>query len=314
VTDNWANVSMVEVTPPDLAPYRNGNIGIPYVTSLNAGSPGPHVLAIALTHGNEISGAIALDRLLRAGIRPKQGKLTLVFANVAAYQRFDPGQPHRSRCVDEDFNRVWNTLMLDGSRNSAELARARELRPLIETVDVLLDLHSMTAPSPPLVLVGLHDKSLALARQVGIPEIVMRDPGHADGTRLRDYGAFGDPSAAAVALLVECGQHWLWATADFAYDITMRVLATTGVINEPVPPQVTPQRLLDVTHVITATGDHFTFVEHFQGLAIVPKAGTTVAHDGRVAISTPYDDCVIIMPSTRVGPGQTAVRFGHFRE
>jgi predicted deacylase len=314
VTSDRAKASMVEVIPPDLAPYRDGNIGIPYVTSLKAGSPGPHVLAIALTHGNEIGGAIALDRLLRAGIRPKQGKLTLAFANVTAYHRFDPSQPHRSRCVDEDFNRVWNTVTLDGPRNSVELARARELRPLIDTVDVLLDLHSMTALSPPLALIGLHDKSLTLARRVGLPEIVMRDPGHAEGTRLRDYGAFGDPSAAAVALLVECGQHWLRATADFAYDIMLRFLATTGIIDGPAAPPAAAQRLLDVTHVITATGDNFAFVEHFQGLAIVRKAGTTVAHDDGVKISTPYDDCVIIMPSTRVGPGQTAVRFGHFRE
>jgi predicted deacylase len=305
---------MVEVTPPDLTSYRDGNIGIPYVTSLNTGSPGPHVLAVALTHGNEISGAIALDRLLRAGVRPKQGKLTLAFANVAAYNRFDPSQPHRSRCVDEDFNRVWNTVTLDGSRNSAELARARELRPLIDTVDVLLDLHSMTAPSPPLALVGLHDKSLTLARQIGMPDIVVRDPGHADGTRLRDYGAFGDPSVAAVALLVECGQHWLRATADFAYELTLHFLATTGIIDGPTAPRTTAQRLLDVTHVIAATTDHFAFVEHFQGLAVVPKAGTIVAYDGGAAIGTPYDDCLIIMPSTRVGPGQTALRFGHFRE
>lgn len=313
MTNNCVKTPKVEVSPPDLTPYRDGNIGIPYVTSLSAGLPGPHVLAVALTHGNEISGATALDRLLRGSVRPKRGKLTVAFANVDAYMRFDADQPHRSRCVDEDFNRVWNAATLDGRRNSVELTRARVLRPLIDTADALLDLHSMTAPSPPLALVGLHDKTLALARQVGMPEVVMRDPGHADGTRLRDYGAFGDPSAAPVALLVECGQHWLRATADFAYDVTLRFLATTGIIDGPTAPRATAQRLLDVTHVITATTDHFAFVKHFQGLATVPKAGTIVAHDGRVAIGTPYDDCVIVMPSARVGPGQTAVRFGHFR-
>jgi len=314
VITDWPKVPRVEVTPPDLTRYRNGNTGIPYVTSLDAGSPGPHVLVMALTHGNEISGAIALDRILRAGICPQRGKLTLAFANIAAYQRFDPRQPQRSRCVDEDFNRVWNAATLDGPRTSVELARARELRPLIDAVDALLDLHSMTAPSPPLALVGLHDKSLRLAGHLGMPEIVMRDPGHAEGTRLRDYGAFGEPSAAPVALLVECGQHWLRATADFAHNIALRFLVATGVVDQPAAPVATKQRLLDVTHVITATSAHFTFVEPFQGLAIVPKAGTIVAHDGDVAIGTPYDDCVIVMPSARVAPGQTAVRFGRFRE
>jgi predicted deacylase len=59
----------VELTPPDLSPYREGNTGIEYVTSFVAGEPGPHVLITALTHGNEICGAITLDKLFRAGVR-----------------------------------------------------------------------------------------------------------------------------------------------------------------------------------------------------------------------------------------------------
>ena len=80
------------------------------------------------------------------------------------------------RFVDEDLNRVWDAKTLDGPRDNIELARARELRPLIDTVDLLLDLHSMTAPSPPLALAGMCDKSVTMARRVGTPEIIMRDP------------------------------------------------------------------------------------------------------------------------------------------
>src|SRR5215469_16815372 len=79
---------LIELTPPDLSPYRAGNTGIPYAWSFAAAAPGPHVMLNALTHGNEICGAIALDRLLRAGLRPARGKLTFCFANVAAYEGF----------------------------------------------------------------------------------------------------------------------------------------------------------------------------------------------------------------------------------
>ena len=34
----------VELTPPDIEPYRAGNTGIDYVTSFDAPEPGPHVL------------------------------------------------------------------------------------------------------------------------------------------------------------------------------------------------------------------------------------------------------------------------------
>ena len=51
----------VELTAPDISAYRQSNVGIDYVTRLDSGKPGPHVIAQALTHGNELSGAITLD-------------------------------------------------------------------------------------------------------------------------------------------------------------------------------------------------------------------------------------------------------------
>src|SRR5690348_654658 len=98
----------IELSAPDISAYAAGNTGIPYVTSFASSRPGPHVLVNALTHGNEICGAIALDELFRAEVRPAVGKLTLSFANVAAYRRFDAADPTASRFVDEDFNRVWD--------------------------------------------------------------------------------------------------------------------------------------------------------------------------------------------------------------
>ena len=74
----------VELSPPDIEAYRSGNTGVDYVSTFASGIAGPDVLVAALTHGNEICGAIALDRLFRAGLRPRRGKLTLAFANVAA--------------------------------------------------------------------------------------------------------------------------------------------------------------------------------------------------------------------------------------
>jgi predicted deacylase len=306
-------VAAPELDPPDLSPYRAGNTGIPYVTSFAAATPGPHAMVLALTHGNEICGAIALDRLLQQDVRPRRGRLTLAFANVAAHDRFDPREPHLSRCVDEDLNRVWAPAILDGPRRSVELRRARELRPLIDTVDFLLDLHSMNAPSPPLSLTGMRDKSVALARRLGTPEIVMRDAGHAEGMRLRDYGRFDDPSSSATALLIECGQHWRPETASFAFDVTMAFLAATGMVADAMPASAKPQRLLDITHAVTASGDRFAFTRKFAGLEIVPWAGTVIAQDGDRPVATPYDNCVIAMPSSHAARGQTAVRLGHFR-
>ncbi len=307
----------VELAAPDIAPYAAGNTGIPYVTSFDSGRPGRHVLVNALAHGNELCGAITLDELFRRGIRPLAGKLTLCFANVAAYRRFDPASPTASRFVDEDFNRLWDAATLDGKRQSAELARARALRPLVDTIDLLLDLHSMQQASPPLMLAGLADKSLALARRVGVPEIIVRDAGHAAGARLRDYGGFADPASPKAALLVECGQHWERPTAELAMATAWRFLAAAGVLAPAEAARILaqpakPQRVVAVTDAVTIANDRFEFTEDFRGLEVIARAGTVIAHDDGREIRTPYDDCVLIMPSRRLLRGQTAVRLGRF--
>jgi predicted deacylase len=136
----------------DLSAWRDGNTGVDFATSFDSGHSGPHVMITALVHGNELCGAVALDRLLGAGLRPQRGRLTLAFADVEAHARFDPTLPAASRYVDEDLNRVWAAARLDGPDGSSELRRARALRPLIDRADRLLDLHSMTHDTAPLLL------------------------------------------------------------------------------------------------------------------------------------------------------------------
>jgi predicted deacylase len=221
----------IDVAFPDLRPYAAGNSGIPYLTTYDSGVPGPHVMVNALTHGNEVCGAIAVADLLRLGIRPRRGRLTLAFANVDAYLRFDPARPDASRFVDQDLNRVWTAAILDDTaRDSSELRRARQLRPVLDTVDVLLDLHSMHERCAPLSVCGPLDKGVALARRLGTPAWIVSDEGHPEGRRMRDYAGFGDPDSDKNALLVECGQHWEAGAVDVARDVTARFLLLHGVV------------------------------------------------------------------------------------
>jgi len=310
----------VELTPPDIEPYRAGNTGVEYVTTFDSGVAGPHVLVTALTHGNEICGAIALDRLLRAGLRPRRGRLTLAFDNVAAYKSFDRRYPVVSRFVDEDFNRLWDEATLDGPRQSAELARARALRPFVEAADFLLDIHSMQYATAPLMLAGTLERSVALAHRVGIPELIMCDAGHAAGKRMRDYGRFGDPASAKTALLIEAGQHWQNRAAEVATDVMLRFLiAVGGLTRDDAAPIAGPdfdaqpqQRVIEVTEAVTIVGDKFEFVDDFRGLEVLSPKGTLIGREDGREVRTPYDDCVLIMPSRRLAKGHTAVRLGRF--
>jgi len=269
----------VELTPPDIEPYRTGNTGVEYVTRFVASEPGPHVLVTALTHGNEICGAITLDRLLEAGVRPHRGTLTLAFDNVAAYREFDPRYPIASRYVDEDFNRLWSPATLDGPRQSVELERARALRAIVDEADYLLDLHSMQYATAPLMLAGLLPRSRELARRVGIPELIMCDKGHAAGPRMRDYGGFGDPASAKTALLIECGQHLERRSAEVSTDVTLRLLIALGVVTaEDVAALGGPdfaaqprQRVIERTEAVTISGERFDLVQDFRGREVLAE-------------------------------------------
>ena len=308
----------IEIAFPDLAPYAAGNGGTPYVWTFEGKRAGPHVLVQALTHGNEVCGAIALDWFLRERILPARGTLTLVFANVGAYLRFDRADPFESRCVDEDFNRLWTREVLDGPRRSAELARARELRPIVDRTDHLLDLHSMSEPCPPLAMAGRQRKGVELAKAIGVPQHIVIDSGHVAGQRLRDYAFFDDPADTRSALLVECGQHWEAAAPHVARQSMLRFLDHFEMLDRALADQhldhVTPppQRIVEVTSTVTIASDAFRFTQPVHGLQVIRRAATVYAMDGGAEIRTPHDDCVLIMPTRKPKRGETAVRLGRF--
>ncbi len=309
----------VEFATPDISPWLEGNIGLRGFTSLQSGHPGPHVCITAVTHGNEIAGAVALDRMLRAGLQPSRGTLTLGFINLAAFARFDPANPTLSRFADEDFNRLWDPEMLDSTRRSQELDRAREIRPLIDTVDVLLDLHSMLWPSDPLTLCGTSARGRDLALAIGSPALVVADEGHVTGPRLIDYPRFLAPNGDATAVLVEAGQHWENATVATTQAAIAGLLRHLKLVEpdwlrvlDDGTPHHPPQRVAEVTAVITAASGAFRFEQNYRGGDIIPSAGTLIAHDGDTEIRTPHDDCLLVMPTLRPSRGHTVVRLARF--
>jgi succinylglutamate desuccinylase len=305
----------IEVEFPDIHRWKEGTDGVDYVHSFDSGVAGPHVMIMALTHGNEVSGAITVDAFLERELRPRRGRLTLAFGNVEAYHRFDPQNIDATRYLDEDMNRVWLPGKLDSELDSIELRRARQLRPVVDTVDLLLDIHSMHEEAPPVMMCGAQRKGIDFAATLGVPQTVVVDAGHPNGRRLRDYEGFNDPSSARNALLIETGQHFSRRSRQVALDTAARFLVTTGTVSpEDVvefintqTPQ--PQRFLEVTHPVVADSMDFSFVDDFRGLELIEQKGTVIARDGDTDIVTPHDHCVLVQPSLRhLGVGVTVVR------
>lgn len=312
-----------ELPCPDLSTWRAGNTGTEGVWHFDSGLLGRHVMLSALVHGNELCGAWALKGLLEAGVRPQCGSLTLAFCNLAAFDRFDPASHDASRCVDEDLNRQWLSERMQAS-TTKERRRAAALRPFVERADWLLDLHSMHERGAPLLLTGLQPRNLALARALRSPEHVVVDAGHKDGVRMRDFGRFGLADSEAPdtrSLLIECGFHGDPASRTVAQDMCLRFLVESGTLDAAqasaqlpgwCQPDAPHQWALHVSSPVVASNGRFRFTEPFQGLEVIERAGTVIGYQGDNAepVTTPYDDCVLVMPSLRqVAAGVTVVRF-----
>ena len=297
----------IEVLPRDLSPYREGNTGIPYVHRFESGRPGPQVLVNALTHGNEFCGMVAATHLLENGVRPLAGTLTVSFANVAAYESFDAERPLDSRQITHNLTRIWSGAWLDGDEDSVELRRARELRPVVAAADHILDIHSTSHDVPPFWVYPAWPRNAAAALALSQPGVHLVMPlGLGSGTPLIQHGRHGSADFHGVALVVECGGHFLHTTAARAVAVTMEFLAHFGIVDadaaQPLA-RAEPKRRYELlkTHVVRDAG--FRFVRPLVGFETFAE-GELIATDGDEEIRALCHDCTVFMPTRRAIPGR----------
>ncbi len=301
------NLPPIELTPRDLSAYCGGNTGIDYVHRFESGKPGPHVMINALTHGNEFCGMVAACHLLDSGVRPLIGTLTVSFANVAAYETFNPDSPFDSRLITHNLNRIWSSAWLDGDEDSVELRRARAMRPAVVAADHILDIHSTSQDVVPFWVYPSFERNAALARAISRPAVHLVMPsGLGSGTPLVQHGRHGQAeSAAGAALVVECGQHFKQATADLAVEVSLDFLGHFGLIARA-PAPIAPQARYELlkTHVIEH--ESFRFVRPLIGFEVFAK-DELIATDGAQEIRALCDDCTIFMPARMTIVGREGV-------
>jgi predicted deacylase len=261
----------------------------------------------------------ALTWLLEQGVRPVRGTLTVSFANVAAYGRFDPARPLESRFVDHDLNRAWTTAILDGPQQTHEARRARELRSIFAAGDALLDIHSTTFAVRPMLVYAHFEKARRMALALKSPSTHIVSPGGKhQGGLLIEYGAFGDPQAANTAIVVECGQHFARSSGDIAIQTMLRFLDLCGILDrdvaathiKPVPDQ--PAAIYEISDVRVCKNGGAGFVRSLEGFEEF-AAGDLIGSDGEEEIRAPYDRCAVQMPKAQLVPGREMVTLARRR-
>jgi predicted deacylase len=235
------------------------------------------------------------------------GVLTVSFANVAAYESFDPAHPFDSRQIVHNLNRIWSPLWLEGTEDSPELRRARELQPVVEAADHVLDLHSTNADVVPFWVYPAFERNAQAALAIGRPSVHFVMPnGLGSGTPLIQYGRFGEASGAGVALVAECGQHFSRSAGDLAVAVARDFIAHFGLIEREDAAAPWPQRRFELLQTCMIKTPEFRFTRPVQGFEVFAK-GELIATDGAEEIRAPCDECTILMPARRAIVGREGV-------
>jgi len=267
--------------------------------------PHPHVAVFGSIHGNEPCGLRAIERLhaeLRSGAEQLHaGTLYLVHGNPRAsdaHERHTRGGTDLNRLFDYRF-----TLDLPSAYWVYEHYRALELRPLLDSVDVLLDLHSTTAPSPAFAIASPLPESQRLADALGLGYVThgWDAPGLlGDRVIIAPLTRRGLP-----AVSVECGQHQQPEAAAVAYTCLRRALDFLGLLPcaEQAPPIACTR--LQLRAAIKRPSPRFKFVRPLSSMQQL-AAGELIGRDEDVALSV-QRPCYVIMPNDEVEVGDDMV-------
>ncbi|MDO5057208.1 MAG: succinylglutamate desuccinylase/aspartoacylase family protein [Lautropia sp.] len=294
------------------------------VRQFHALQPGPRLLVMGGVHGNETAGPVAIRQILaefEAGTRHLQrGVLTFIpVANPVAWA----GQRREG---DRNLNRDFRPVM---SPENAEDRVASRLAPLLTQHDILVDLHTFSAPGEAFVFFGPDNnrdelepfaratEEERLAQAIGPRRLVHGWLGaYAKGVRRRQQGsiAYGVGTTeymrahGGYAVTVECGQHLdpgAPAVARAAIDNTLRLLDIGGLpAGEAAPPaQDAAHELIELHDVFDRHSTEDRFARDWRSFDRV-AAGEAIAHraDGQV-LSAP-EDGYVVFPNPGTPPGR----------
>lgn len=258
-----------------------------HIWRLTCGRPGPNVVVLGGTHGDELPGIETIRRILHAhGLLARRagsyfqtevnGNLFLGFGNPEAIMRRLRGVTSRS------LNRCFAPELLEDTeaetKGELDIVRAQELAPLLEETDYLFDLHATSSPSEPFVAFGedsmrqldiygripvkhvLTDPDDVLAKLEGISTLGTTDY-HVATHGGSDWGVAGFGKKGGVAVCYEAGHESDLTLVDTVTAVTLDLLQHVGSVTPsfaavvpghdklPPIPEQTVMRLVKVVDV-----------------------------------------------------------------
>lgn len=268
----------------------------------DSGSAGPRLVVFGAIHGDESCGTVACERVahrIESGqLRLESGSLHLVpVCNPEAYAK-------RARFVEENLNRVFARTE---EPVSYEAKLANVLCDILdEGADLLLDLHSTSAPGPTSAFVDHPtDRTTSFAASLCAEYVLLDWPTvyAANGHGFRSDTTLDYAERVGIsAVTYECGQHDDPASADVAELAILRALAFSGIAPRAASRCDVMAKSVRMLSVEKKNAEADSLTRNWQHLEPV-QAGTAIATRADGSQIRVPNDSIVLLPkhNSRLG-------------
>lgn len=268
----------------------------------DSGRTGKRLVIFGAIHGNEHCGPKAMERIMTA---IRAGSIQLIAGSVRFVPVCNPDAYARNvRYVEVNLNRVFTKT---SEPQTYEARLANELCALLDTeADMLLDVHSTSAPGPFSVFIDYPSPEVdAFAQSLGPnyilldwPAVYASNPHGFTSVCTSDYAH----SVRIPSVTIECGQHDDPPTVDTAEMAILRAMAYAGVI-ERAPEHFRKPARVRMKYVEKKMAESDMCTKRWEHLEAVP-AGTVIAERADGTRITATEDSIVLLPKHHAKAGE----------
>lgn len=292
---------LTQLTRPDLFQLyqrvaTTHTLGVPGVLTLDTHKPGPRVGIMACTHGNEPAGLAAFAYLLAQAKHLQCGSVHLILNNLGAARRYfeeasDLSFTAHYRFVDRDMNRVHAHWQSD---HTAESKRTLALLPLFQSLDVVFDLHSTSAPSDPM-LITLSEADARLEIP-GVAIVLKNLMPHLNAPPLVSL------CERAEAFVLETGSHEDPQALIIAQAAVQSLLAKVGVLPQRFAGASLTPAVYEIYQAVVFPHESYALLALIPNLGFLPQGTVLAQSEEQLPAIIVERDSYAVMPPPRLKP------------
>jgi len=259
--------------------------------------PGPHIVVIGGTHGDERTGievVKALQPMFAGGEKTvEKGKLTLILGNEEAIRLVK-----RATLPEHNLNRLFSDGHLAGPvLDFYESRRAHQLAPILATADISIDIHSTALPSMPFLANLFGAKREKVYRWLDT-DIVLADPNFILGGHRASTDEYVE-SCGGIGICFETGWEKDTSTRAVVTESILNILADQGLMKPdgPLRPPKRKYRKYQFSKRVPLTKAGFRYAGDYSGSFQDVKKGEIIGYHGDVPEIAEEDSAIVLQKS-----------------